>query len=117
MGRYLTVNGIENNAKSISYPMMTLIREICTGNEDVANEEMVFILSTKEVTSILQIVIGLLEDDGLMKEYVAGHFENYGMNQGLEEVKRVFKQIYTCFEKALSEMNLHDMEEIFCYWI
>ena len=115
MGSYLVVDGKKNNTKSISYPMITLLREVLPDKKSLSGEE-IFTLTKKEVSIILYNVSELLSDNDLFKKYIEKHSENYGMNESFEDIKDAFEWIQMCFAKTLSEMTIEDKRFICCEW-
>lgn len=114
MGRYLIVDGIENNSKCISYPMARLIGTVYP-KKDVDNDDG-FVLNQKEVANVLYSVNKLICDDKFLQNYINYHKDDYNMNSKFEEIKDVFIIIQQTFAKVLSRMVLNDTPCISCLW-
>lgn len=115
MGSYLVIDGKENNSKSISYPMIDLMREILPEKKSLRGEA-VFAMAQEEVAKTLYGITGILSNEQTLKEYINNHLEEYGMNNDFEEIKRNFEWIHRCFSKTLSEMVIYEKRNIICEW-
>lgn len=115
MGSYLIIDGKENNTKSISYPMIDLMREILPEKKSLHGER-VFAMTKEEVAKILYGITEILRDEWSLKDYIDNHSEEYGMADDFKEIKENFEWIHRCFAKTLSEMVICDKGKIFCEW-
>ena len=115
MGRYLVVDGIENNSKCISYPMIDLIRNVLSNDKKLFGEDC-FVLSQMEVADILYSANNLIGNDDLLKKYIEHNKESYHMNAPFEEIKDVFTSIHYTFSKVLAGMVFYEKKNIICEW-
>lgn len=115
MGSYLIVDGKQNNSKSISYPMIDLMREMLPEKKSL-NGERVFAMTQEETAKVLYGLTDILSDEWSLKDYVDNHSEEYGMNDDFEEIKENFEWIHRCFSKVLSEMVMLEKRNILCEW-
>lgn len=115
MGSYLIIDGKENNTKSISYPMINLLRELLTEKKSLHGER-VFAMTEEEVAEVLYGATELLSDEYSLKEYIERHSEEYGMDDDFKEIKENFEWIQRCFAKTLSEMVIYNKNNIVCEW-
>lgn len=115
MGSYLIIDGKQNNTKSISYPMINLIREILPERDDLNGAET-FLLTKEEVAGVLYGIAELLGEEGMLEDYIDSHSGDYGMHGGFREIKGNFGWIHRCFSRVLSEMVICDKKKIVCRW-
>ena len=116
MGRYLIVDGKENNTKIISYSMINLFREIFPEKKSLSGED-VFAFTQKEVAAILNNSTQLIKDDELLKQYIDKHSDDYGINdKKFEDIRETFIWIQICFSEILSNMVFYDRSAICCEW-
>lgn len=115
VGSYLIVDGKENNSKSISYPMINLMREILPEKKSLYGER-VFAMTQDEVAKTLYGITEILNNEWTLKDYIKNHSEEYSMDDEFEEIKENFEWIHRCFAKILSEMIICDKRNILCEW-
>lgn len=115
MGSYLIVNGKENNTKSISYPMINLLREILPEKKSLFDCNR-FTLTKIDVATIVYNTTELLEDDDLLACYINRHSNDYGMDRDFESIKKVFEYIQRLFAKKISDIVICDNFSIICEW-
>ena len=116
MGSYLIVDGKENNTKSISYPMIDLMRDILPEKNSLSGEDA-FALTTREMATLLYNTTQLLKDDELLESYMEKHRECYDVKDAtIEDVKDTISYIHRLFAEVLSEMVYDDKRTIVCEW-
>lgn len=116
LGRYLIVDGKENNTKIISYPMINLFREIFPEKKSLSGEDA-FAFTRKEVAAILNNSTQLLKDDELLKQYIDKHSDDYGIKgEEFKDIKEIFERIQRDFAEILADMVFHDRRCICCEW-
>lgn len=115
MGDYLIVDGKENNTKSITHLMVSLMREFLPEKQSLHGER-VFAMTQEEVAKTLYRITEILSNNCTLKEYINNHSEEYGINNDFEEIKENFEWINRCFAKVISEMIICDKRNIICKW-
>lgn len=111
MGSYLVFNKKENNTKSISYPMATIIRDVLPKDLE---KEYGWSLKKKHVAMLVSFTLDLLKDDDNLQEYVNLHTEDYGF--GHNDFQETIKRIHQDFTETLVEMIFNKMKYIDVKW-
>lgn len=110
MGRYLVFNGRENNSKSVSYPMATIIRDVLPDTE----KEYGWTLKKKQVAKLAAFTMGLLEDNEILQAYIHKHEENYGFDH--KNFRKTIEKIHKDFLITLIEMVIQKQKSIDAEW-
>ncbi len=110
MGSYLVFNKKENNTKSISYPMATIMRDVLPHTE----KEYGWTLKKKQVAELVSFTLNLLIDDEDLQEYVKLHREDYGFTK--RNFKETMEIIHRDFTETLVEMVVYKMKRIDVRW-
>ncbi len=114
MGYYLNFGDIENNCKSISSPMAGIIREVLPEVEQKGHNG--WKLKKKHVAELAQFTNMLLDEDGLLTNYVENHKNNYGFDDDFEKIEERFKQIHHDFIVTLIDMVINKKKYIYAKW-
>lgn len=110
MGSYLVFNKKENNTKSISYPMATIIRDVLPNTE----KEYGWTLKKKQVAKLVSFTLELLDDEEILQVYINEHKENYEFN--CEDFRETLKKIHKDFVETLVEMVFQKQKYISVEW-
>lgn len=114
MGSYLNFGGIENNCKSISYPMANIIRDVLPEVEQNGHDG--WKLKKKHVAKLAKFTNMLLNEDGLLENYIDNHKNDYGFDDTVEKIEERFKQIHHDFTTALIDMVINKKKYICAKW-
>lgn len=114
MGYYLNFGGIRNNCKSISSPMADIIREVLPEVEQKGYDG--WKLKKKHVARLAQFTNMLLNEDGLLENYIENHKNDYGFDNTFEKLEEHFKQIHHDFTTALIDMVINKKKYIYAKW-
>lgn len=117
MGSYLEFADKENNSKSISYPMSTIIREVLPGKENPNKYIHGWILKRKHVAALAMFTTNLLADDDVLETYIMSHKEEYGFNNDFGTIKERIREIHNIFTTTLIEMVLDKRKRIEAIWV
>lgn len=117
MGSYLEFDDKENNSKSISYPIATIIREVLPDKENPNEYTHGWILKRKHVAALAMFTTNLLADDDVLRTYIARHKDEYGFKDDFETVKKRIQEIHNIFTTTLIEMVLEKHKRIEAIWV
>lgn len=113
MGSYLVFDRKENNTKSISYLMATIIQDVLS---NVSEKEYGWWLKKKHVASLISFTVDLVDQDELLQSYIDSHEDVYGLKDEFEEIKNRIWWIYKCFVETLVSMILNKEKYIMVKW-
>ena len=113
MGRYLVVENTENNSKSISYLMASIIRDF-VGNENFDGD---WHLSKKNVSCCIMAAKLLLDSEDKLQFYIEKHKENYWAGVStIDEIKKHLQWIIICFADNLAAAICDEKDFLVVWW-
>ena len=114
MGSYLKFDGRENNSKSISYPMGTIIREIKkrydVNDKYILEDEKGFSISKKGLAFIVSYSSSLIEDETWCKKHIYKYVDTDTFETS------IYDTLYTIWTEVLCEMILLEKKRIRADW-
>lgn len=113
MGRYLVVETTQNNSKSISYLMASIIKDVA-GNENFNGN---WHLSQESIAKCIIGARSLLQSEDKLKAYMKKHEDNYWTtSSSTEEIKLHLHYIIGCLAENLSHSILSNSPYIVVWW-